>query len=61
LLNDSAGSFANQWFFAADNAKAEMLAVALMARSLNRPVSVNLNPPNPGGNPYSQINRLYMT
>ena len=62
ILNDNApGSFANQWFFAPDNAKTEMLAVALMARSLNRPVNVDVDPPNPGGTPYTQINRLYMS
>jgi hypothetical protein len=61
ILDDNAGSFANQWFFAADNAKTEMLAVALMARSLNRPVAADLDVPNPGGVPYTQINRLYLT
>ena len=60
VLNDNAGSFANTFFFAADNAKTEMLAVALMARSLNCPVQVDVNPPNPGGTPSTQINRLYM-
>ena len=61
ILNDNGGSFSNQWFFAPDVAKDEMLAVALMARSLNRPVNVDVDPPNAGGVPYTQINRMYMS
>jgi uncharacterized membrane protein len=55
-------SFDECWFFAADNAKTEMLAVALAARSLNRPVWAAIDPPNlPAYTPYTEIYRLYMT
>jgi hypothetical protein len=60
-LTDTAGGFKEFWFFAADNAKTEMLAVALMARALGRPVQAAVDVPNPGGTPYTQIYRLYVT
>jgi hypothetical protein len=60
-LTDTAGSFNGFWFFAADNAKTEMLAVALMARALGKPVQAAVDVPNAGGNPYTQVYRLYLT
>jgi hypothetical protein len=60
ILNDNAGSFAHQWFFTVGKAKTEMLAVALMTRNLNCPVQADVNPPNPGDTPSTQINRPYL-
>ena len=59
-LTDTGGAFNQFWFFAADNAKTEMLAVALMARALGLPVQAAIDSPNPGGSPYTQIYRLYL-
>jgi hypothetical protein len=59
-LTDVAGSFTSYWFFAADNSKSQMLAVALAAISVQAPVSVNLEDPQPGNSPYTRINRLYI-
>jgi hypothetical protein len=59
-LTDSGGTFVNQWFYAAENSKSQMLAVALTAISLQTTVACVLDPPNPGNNPYTQIYRLYL-
>jgi hypothetical protein len=53
-------SFTGQWFYASQNAKNEMLAVALMARNLSRNVNANVDTPNAGGVPYTAIHRLYL-
>ena len=59
----------NRWngamaFYAADSSKREMLAVALMARSLNRPVTAEVDAPNvnPDGSqgPLTMYHRLYL-
>lgn len=59
-MTDSAGTFANQWFYAAANSKNEMLAVALAAISSQKTVGCILDPPNAGNNPFTQIYRLYL-
>jgi hypothetical protein len=60
-LTDAANAWpANQWFYAADVAKREILAVALTARSLNLPVTVSVEAPNPSGSPYTPIYRMYL-
>lgn len=59
-LSDAAGSFANSWFYAADNSKSQMLAVALTAISLQATVQVILDTPNANNNPFTQIYRLYV-
>jgi hypothetical protein len=60
ILNASDGTFNNQWFYAADGMQREMLAVALMARSLNRDVAAWVDAPNTSGSPYTAIHNLYM-
>jgi hypothetical protein len=60
MLSDQAGTFENQWFYAASNAKNEMLAVALSAISLGKFVNTSLDPPNEGGTPYTQCYRFYI-
>jgi hypothetical protein len=62
LLTDQAGSWKGaQWFYAAANAKDEMLAVALAAISQGLTVAAFLDPPNAAGEPYTEIHSLYLT
>jgi hypothetical protein len=56
-LTDTGGSFANQWFHAAENSKAQMLSVGLAAMSTNRPVEAAIDTPNV---PYSGVSRMYL-
>jgi hypothetical protein len=56
-LTDEGGVFANRWFYAADNTKSEMLAVALTAISLQATVQVaTADPPDE----FTQIYRFYI-
>ena len=56
-LTDTGGSFVNQWFYAAEKSKAQMLSVGLAALSTNRQVEVAINTPNV---PYSSVTRMYL-
>ena len=56
-LSDTGGSFANQWFYAAERAKTQMLSVGLAAMSANRPVEAAIDTPNV---PYSIVRRMYL-
>ena len=56
-LTDTGGSFVNQWFYAAENSKAQMLSVGLAAMSTNRQVEVAIDSPNV---PYSSVTRMYL-
>jgi hypothetical protein len=56
-LTDTGGSFANQWFYAAERSKAQMLSVGLAAMSTNRPVEAAIDTPNV---PYSSVRRMYL-
>jgi hypothetical protein len=56
-LTDVAGSFVNQWFFAAQKSKEEMLSVGLAAMSSNRLVEAAIDTPNA---PYSSVRRMYL-
>ncbi len=60
LLTDLAGTFTDQWFFAAANSADQMLAVALAAMGLGLQVNAALDQPNPSGNPYTQCYRFYL-
>lgn len=60
MLSDTAGSFNYQWFYAAENSRNQMLAVALAAISLGRHVTAALGVPSPTGLPYPQCYRLYL-
>jgi hypothetical protein len=53
-------AFGNQWFYAAENSRSEMLAVALAAITTGNSVAVGAAPPNAGGSPYTEISRLYL-
>jgi hypothetical protein len=59
-LTDSAGSFSQQWFYAADNSKSQMLAVTLAAINAGAQVQMEADAPNPNNAPLTQINRLYI-
>jgi hypothetical protein len=59
-LTDAAGQFDNQWFIAADDARAEMLTVAIAAITHSKKVNVVLVPPNPGGSPFTPVLRMYI-
>ena len=59
-LTDQGGTFSGLWFYAAQDAKSEMLAVALNAISLQATVQVNAPPPHPNNSPYTEITSLYL-
>lgn len=59
-LTDQGGSFADQWFYAAENSKQQMLAVALSAMTLGASVQMGGAPPNPNNNPFTRVDRLYL-
>jgi hypothetical protein len=59
-LTDQGGTFSGQWFFASQDGKTEMLAVALSAISLGKNVAAALDPPNAGGTPYTECYRFYI-
>jgi hypothetical protein len=56
-LTDTGGSFTNQWFYAADRSKAQMLSVGLAAMSANMRVEAAIDTPNV---PYSAVRRMYL-
>jgi hypothetical protein len=59
-LTDQGGTFSGQWFYAAENAKDEILAVALSAISTGFLVEAAAVAPNSGGTPYTEVSRLYL-
>ena len=59
-LSDSSDSFSSCWFFAAEQSRREMLAVALAALNTGRTVSVCVQTPNPGNDPYTPCYRMYV-
>ena len=60
-LTDMLGSFANQWFYAAEGSQNQMLAVGLTAMNTNRQVEVAADTPNAAGVPYTSVARMYLT
>jgi len=60
-LTDTGGSFANQWFYAAEGSQAQMLSVGLAAMNTNRKVEVGADPPNARGVPSTSVTRMYLT
>jgi hypothetical protein len=60
LLSDTGGSFQNEWFYAANSGKKEMLAVALAAISTQSQVNAWCDPPVTGG-PSTECYNLYLT
>lgn len=59
-LTDTGGSFAGQWFFAANKAKQEMLAVTLAAVSTQSSVFVWLDPPVAGSSNLTQCYTMHI-
>jgi hypothetical protein len=60
-LSDTQGSFQDQWFYASEGSQNQMLAVGLTAMNTNRQIYVAADPPNPDNNPYTAIQRMYLT
>jgi Phosphodiester glycosidase/Carboxypeptidase regulatory-like domain len=59
-LTDTAGSFADTWFYALDPVKIQVLDVGIAAINGNKRVSVAATTPNPGGAaPYTDISSIY--
>jgi hypothetical protein len=59
-LTDQSGSFAKAWFYAAENSKGYMLAVALAAINLGAQVQMEADPPNQNNDPFTEISRFYI-
>jgi hypothetical protein len=59
-LTDSGQAFTGYWFFAAENSRNEMLAVALAALSTGKRVSAAVDVPVDNNSSYTQIHRLYL-
>jgi PASTA domain-containing protein len=59
-LTDTEGSFANNWFYAAEGTQAAMLTVGIAALTNGKHVEVGAEPPNPQNTPYSAISNLYL-
>lgn len=59
-LTDQGGAFTDQWFYAAEQAKDQMLATALSAISTGFTVQCGADPPDPGGSPYTALSRMYL-
>jgi hypothetical protein len=59
-LTDTAGSFNEQWFYAANGGQNQMLAVALAAMNGQKRVNVAATAPNAGGSPYTSVTRMYL-
>jgi hypothetical protein len=57
-LSDTNNSFTGNWFFAAQDAKNQMLAVALAAISTQMQVSAWVDPPNTNNTPWTQCYEL---
>jgi hypothetical protein len=60
MLTDSNAEFLKFWFFAAENSRKEMLAVALSAMSTGARVSAVVDAPDPNNESYTQIHELYL-
>jgi hypothetical protein len=57
---DTDAAFEDQWYYAAENSRHEILATALAAIAGGKNVQVAADPPNPGGAPYTEASRLYI-
>ena len=58
-LTDTAGSFANTWFYAANGIQKQLLDVGIAAINGRQDVEVGATSPLPGNNPYTEISRIY--
>jgi hypothetical protein len=60
-LTDTAGDFpANTWFYIANGIQNEALDVAIAAMNSQKHVSAGAVAPNPGNQPFTEIQRLYL-
>ncbi len=58
-LTDTAGAFANTWFYAANGIKQQLLDVGIAAIKNAQHVEVAATAPLPGKNPYTEVSRAY--
>lgn len=58
-LTDTAGAFEDFWFYAANGIQQQLLDVGIAAIADGKDVAVGAVEPNPGNNPYTQINRIF--
>ena len=58
-LTDTAGSFANTWFYAANGIQKQLLDVGIAAINGRQNVEVGAVTPLPGNNPFTEISRIY--
>ena len=60
-LTDTKGGFANTWFYAANGIQNQLLDVGIAAIGGRKNVEVGAIAPHPGNQPYTEINRFYLT
>lgn len=58
-LTDTAGSFENIWFYAANGIQQQLLDVGIPAITDGKDVSVGAIAPEPGNNPFTEVSRIY--
>jgi len=59
-LTDTQGSFKNTWFYATKGIQNQALDVAIAAINGHKEVEVATTVPNPGNQPLTGIDRLYL-
>lgn len=59
-LTDTAGAFSTTWFYVANGIQNEALDVAMGAVNSQKHVSAGVVAPNPGNQPFTEIQRLYL-
>ena len=58
-LTDTAGAFENYWFYAANGIQQQLLDVGISAIASGKDVAVGAIEPNPGNNPWTEVNRIF--
>lgn len=58
-LTDTAGSFENIWFYAANGIQQQLLDVGIAAITHGKDVEVGAIAPEPGNNPFTEVSRFY--
>jgi len=58
-LTDTAGSFENIWFYAANGIQQQLLDVGIAAITDGKDVSVGAVAPLPGNQPFTEVSRIY--
>jgi hypothetical protein len=58
-LTDTGGAFENFWFYAANGIQQQFLDVGISAIAHGKNVAVGAVEPNPGNNPWTEVNRIF--